>query len=260
MSRARLERVAWGAQTTSADIGGAPQRKLDRPRGAPERMAGLIGLTAHDIEIQDALAAIRWKYEGEWIPHPVVRFTTTLPVAVQEDGERVVTRARWGFDIGGGRPVGNARDDKLQGSRLWSSMLGKTPCLFAATGVYEQVKSEAGKTSYWFRRRDQEPIVMPGLCATRKVKGEPRLCAAIITTTPNRFFSQYHNRQVCAVTPDEADAWMDESDPDALMRLLHAPKSEAWEAVPVDDAIFGRGRREMEHLVEIGEPERWTED
>lgn len=222
-------------------------------------MAGLIGLTAHDIEIQDALAAIRWKYEGEWIPHPAVRLTTTLPVAVNEDDERVITRARWGFDIGGGRPVGNARDDKLRESGLWSSMLGKTPCLFAATGIYEQIKSKTGKRSYWFRRRDQKPIVMPGLSGVRKTKGEARLCAAIVTTAPNRFFSQYHNRQVCCVTAGEADSWMSESDPETLVGLLHAPRDDEWEAVPVDDAIFGRGRREMEHLVQVGDVERWTE-
>lgn len=224
-------------------------------------MAGLIGLTADDIVIQDALGAIRWAYEGEWIPHPVVRLTTTLPVAVNaKDGEREVVRARWGFNVGSGRPIGNARDDKLNVSRMWSSMLGKTPCLFASTGIYEMIKdSEGNKQSYWFRRTDQKPIVMPGLSGVRNVKDSAVLCGAIVTTEPNAFFKQYHNRQVCTLTPKEADVWMTETDPDELMALLHAPTNDEWEAVPVADRIFQKGRVEMEHLVETGEPERWGE-
>ena len=45
-------------------------------------MAGLIGLTAADIDIQDALGAARWEYDDKWVPHPVVRLTTTLPIAI----------------------------------------------------------------------------------------------------------------------------------------------------------------------------------
>lgn len=220
------------------------------------RVAGLIGLQAADIDIQDALRVKRWKYDQEWIPHPVVRLTTTLPVAVNDPEGRAIVRARWGFDVGMGRPIGNARDDRLLESRLWSSLLGKGPCLFVSTGIYEQIR-EPKKTSYWFRRRDQKLIVMPGLSAERGVKGDKRLCAAIVTTKPNRFFGEFHDRQVCTLAPDEFDAWMTETDPKQLLTLLHPPPDDEWEAVPVDDRIFGSGRREIEDLVPIAEPLRW---
>lgn len=39
-------------------------------------MAGLIGLTASDMEVQDATGAVRWAYEGKGMicanPEPVV--------------------------------------------------------------------------------------------------------------------------------------------------------------------------------------------
>jgi putative SOS response-associated peptidase YedK len=227
-----------------------------KPRGLmPLSMAGLIGLTASDIEIQDALGARRWEYDGDWIPHPVVRLTTTLPIAVNREGGRTIVRARWGFNVGPGRPIGNARDDRLTSSRMWSAMLGKSPCLVAATGVYEMVR-EPEKTSYWFRRRNQEPIVMPGLCGERTVKGEKVVCAAIVTTDPNPFFKRFHNRQVCSLAPEEVDAWMSQGDPDSLIKLLHPPADGEWEAVPVDDRIFKPGRIELEDLVPVGEPVR----
>ena len=220
-------------------------------------MAGLIGLQAADIDVQDALGAVRWKYEGEWVPHPVVRLTTTMPVAVNDAEGRTVVRARWGFPVGGGRPVGNARDDKLLESRMWSSMLGKTPCLVAATAVYEQVKEGKEKVSYWFRRTDGRPIVMPGLVGMRRMKeGEERLCAAIVTTEPNAFFARYHDRQVCTLSGQEADTWMTERDPQALVRSLHAPAEDEWEAVPVD-GVFVRGIVNQEDIREVGPAERW---
>lgn len=217
-------------------------------------MAGLIGLTASDIDVQDATGAVRWAYEGEWIPHPVVRLTTTLPVAVTgEDGEREVRRVRWGLPVGP-RPVGNARDDRLKSSPMWSRMLGSGHALFVATGIYEMIKTDAGKQSYWFRRRDGRPIVMPGLVQARRVHDAERLCGAIITTTPNGLFGRYHDRQVCSLEADQLDAWMEADAADAVGMLGAAP-DDAWEAVPVDGRIFGKGIREIEDLVPLGEPE-----
>ncbi|MGB1585639.1 MAG: SOS response-associated peptidase family protein [Thermoplasmatota archaeon] len=217
-------------------------------------MAGLIGLTSSDIEVQDATGAIRWAYEGEWVPHPVVRLTTTLPAAVTaEDAVREVQRIRWGFPVGP-RPVGNARDDKLEASPLWSKMLGVSHALFVSTGIYEMIQTPQGKQSYWFRRRDGNPIVMPGLVGERTLKDRKTLCGAIITTTPNDLFARYHPRQVCSLEPSQFDAWM-AADADAAMELLGPAPNDAWEAVPVDSRIFGSGRREMEDLVPIGEPE-----
>lgn len=222
------------------------------------RMAGLIGLTAADIDVQDALGAVRWSYEGEWVPHPVVRLTTTLPVAVTaDDGAREVVRARWGFQVGP-RPVGNARDDKLEASPMWSKMLGDGHCLVASTGIYEMADLGEGKQAYWFRRRDGTPIVMPGLCQVRSVKGEERLCAAIVTTEPEPFFRRFHNRQVATLAGEECDAWMD-ADAQTAVDLLHPPAPDEWETVPVDRRIFAPGRREMHDLVETGPPLRWRD-
>lgn len=221
-------------------------------------MAGLIGLTSQDMELQDALRATKWDYDGNWIPHPVVRLTTTLPIAVQEAEGRTIVRARWGFPVGAGRPVGNARDDRLMESPMWRAMLAKTPCLVASTGIYEQAEIDGKKTSLWFRRRDGKPIVMPGLAALRNMEGEARLCCAIVTTTPNAFFGQFHDRQVCVLSDREADAWMAAMDQKTALALIHHPAEHEWEAVPIDDRIFKHGRRELEDLVPIGKPIRGT--
>lgn len=219
-------------------------------------MAGLIGLQAADIEIQDALRLAKWDYEGAWVPHPVVRLTTTLPVGVIKDGVRTGVRARWGFPVGPGRPIGNARDDKLTESPMWKSMLGRSHCLVVSTGIYEQAEVDGVKRSLWFRRVDGRPIIMPGLAGLRKFDGEDRLCCAIITTTPNPFFGQFHDRQVCSLDAQGVESWL-EADRDTALGMLRAAAPADWEAVVVDDRIFKHGRREDDDLVPIEAPRRW---
>jgi len=140
---------------------------------------------------------------------------------------------------------------------MWSKMLGRQHCLVASTGIYEMVKTEAGKQSYWFRRQDGRPIVMPGLAAPRRLDdGEGRLCAAIITTEPNAFFAGFHNRQVCSLQDAELDAWLAADTPEAALACLRGPHDDEWEAVPVDERIFAKGRRELQDLVPVGPPLR----
>ncbi|HET6399605.1 MAG TPA: SOS response-associated peptidase family protein [Candidatus Thermoplasmatota archaeon] len=212
-------------------------------------MAGLIGLQAADIEVQDALGSTRWAYDG-WVPHPVVRLTTSMPVAVAAPEGRTVVKARWGFPVGP-RPVGNARDDKLRASPLWSGMLQDGRALAVATGVYEMADVGGRRQALWFRRIDGRPIVMPALVADRGIKGGQRLCAAIVTTQPNAFFGRFHDRQVCELDALQATAWLHAASVEDALALLAAPPEEAWEAVPVDGRIFRPGRVEAEHLVQV---------
>ncbi len=102
--------------------------------------------------------------------------------------------------------------------------------------------------------RDSAPRVR--LTTTLPIAIEKADGRAIVTTTPNSFFGRFHDRQVCSVTPQEADQWMTATRKEDAVALLHPAAEDEWEAVPVDDRIFKPGRREMEDLVPIGKPIR----
>jgi putative SOS response-associated peptidase YedK len=221
-------------------------------------VAGLIGISSTHMEIVDALQVGKWEFEGTWAPRPVVRLTNALPAAVRRGKGVAIVRARWGIPVGPTRVVGNARDDRLIESPMWARMLGRQPCLMVATDIFEQVR-EPAKQAYAFRRADGKPIVMPGLFDERAVKGEKRICCAIVTTEPNEFFARFHDRQVCSLDRDEAAAWMAETDPRRAAKLLHAPEDDEWEAVPVFDRVFARDRRDAEGLKTVGPPVRWAD-
>jgi putative SOS response-associated peptidase YedK len=219
-------------------------------------VAGLIGINAEKMELVDALQKGRWELEA-WNPRPVVRLTNRIPVARREGAEVVLRAARWGFPIGPSRPVGNARDDRLLESPLWRGLLETGRCLVAATGVFEMVKGEE-KRYYWFRRADGRLLVMPGLCGERGVGDEVRLCAAIVTTAPNRFFAQFHERQVATLSESEAAAWLSAPDASSAVRFLHGPAEDEWEAVPVSARVFAHDRRDAEGVPVVGAPIRWN--
>ena len=219
-------------------------------------MAGLIGIDAAQMDIVDALQRGRWEFEGPWNGRPVVRLTNRVPAARMEAGEVVVRDMRWGFPVGPSRPVGNARDDRLLESPLWSGLLKTGRCLIPATSIFELIR-EPAKQPYAFRPLAGKVMVMPGLSGERAAKEGKKLCAAIVTTQPNEFFARFHDRQVCVLTPLEAKQWLSTEDPHDAVKLLHAPARDAWEAVPVFDRVFAHDRRDSEGVKDLGPPIRW---
>lgn len=210
------------------------------------------------MEIVDALQVGKWEFEGTWAPRPVVRLTNALPIAIRRGADTVGVRGRWGLPVGPSRVVGNARDDRLLDSPMWSRLMNRGRCLMVASDVFEMIR-EPEKQAYAFRRVDKKPIVMPGLYEERDVKGEKRLCCAIVTTEPNDFFARFHDRQVCELAHDEAHQWLHQTEAKLAMKLLHAPAEEDWEAVPVFDRVFAHDRRDSEGLKTVGPPVRWAD-
>lgn len=209
-------------------------------------MAVLLGLTHPREDILNALRAVEWDYP-DWEPQPVVRVPQRVVVGVNLPRGRTAMPARWGFAMGR-TDVGVVQDDRVETNRLFSSMLGRSPALFPASGVY--VEGGDGGT-HWMRRRDGRPIVIPGLASVREVGRSEELCAVMLVTEANVFHSQFSPRQVCALRPEEVDEWMYATTTDEALRFLHPPAEEDWEAVPVAGVPAADGEP-----VPVGEPVR----
>lgn len=191
-------------------------------------MAVLLGLTSSREEIQNALRAVDWEFDG-WEPRSVLRVPEQVPIGVNAPQGRSVVEARWGFSVGRS-DLGIVQEDRVETNRLFSGMLGRSPCLFAASGVYVEAHDGA---VFWMRRQDGDPIVVPGLASVRPVGRKEVLCAALLVTEANVFHSRFSPRQLCALRKEEVDEWMYATTTDEALRYLHPPAEEDWEAVPV---------------------------
>ncbi len=203
-------------------------------------MAGLEGIDANSMDVIDALGAVRYAYDEEdHIAKPLIRHADRVPVAVNQGGERVVDRVRFGMPGFKGRLITNARDDKLQSAATWKALLGKPDhhCLTAISYVVERDKKT--ETTYRVQRRDGGLIVVPGLTAVRHFKfastgneyDDP--CHVQVTCDANEFVGTIHDRFVVDLVDASArDTWM-AADLGACLELLRPAPNDAYEMVPI---------------------------
>ena len=250
------------------------------------------------MELVDALQA-RFVYdEQERISKPLIRHADFVPVAVHgaavaaakakgqnpqgdaiamgwddaDDDARVVARARFGMPGFQGRLITNARDDRLTQGRTWKALLGKPKhhCLTAVSYVVERAGQnvdavggiEPGAT-YRIQRRDGKPMVVPGLCAARRLEFSSTgnvyddLCHVQVTADANDFVAKVHDRFVVDLDRGAADAWMT-ADVEACLDLLRPADVDTYEMVPISGDVWTR-RKDPDVVAPAGDAIVWSD-
>jgi putative SOS response-associated peptidase YedK len=152
---------------------------------------------------------------------PVEIFPKRLAkVLVQSGGERSVAVKAWGVpvEIKGAKgqrlikPVTNARNDKLTGY-VWRYAVQKRRCLIPATGYYEPGLGPVGaKGEILFTVKERPCFFLAGLW-----DGD---AFTMVTTEPNEFVRQFHDRMPVVLGETEAVAWLGD-EPLAAADLAH---------------------------------------
>ena len=137
---------------------------------------------------------------------------TVAAVVADADGRRSAAGLRWGLEASwsaknAGRPLINARDDKLRSNGMWRTLASSADgrCLVLADGWIE-----------WQRAEDPKQPRQPFL--HRKVGAGPFAFAAlragdtcaVVTTPPCREAAVLHDRMPAILDGEEAEAlWLD---------------------------------------------------
>ena len=171
-------------------------------------------------------------------------------VVAGEDGARRPELLRWGLapswgTLRGGRPLINARDDKLRTSGAWKGLTSShaTRCLVLADGWLEWQKPED-------RRLPRQPFLhelgggaamaLAGLwCVARPKDADAPLASCTIVTVPaNREASRLHDRMPAVLAGEEAEAaWLSpEVDLEAALELVAPLPDGLLRVSPVDPA------------------------
>ncbi|MGB1585635.1 MAG: SOS response-associated peptidase family protein [Thermoplasmatota archaeon] len=256
-------------------------------------MAGLEGIDATSMELVDALQAQFIYDEAERLVKPLIRHADFVPVAVHRDAvaaavargqnpqgdaiamdwrepeaKRCIARVRFGMPGFQGRLITNARDDKLTEARTWKSLLGKPEhhCLTAVSYVVERAAKDADRVggiepgaTYRIQRRDGRPMIVPGLCAVRKLEFSSTgnvyhdLAHVQITSDANAFIGKIHDRFVVDLDRVAADAWMAGNDV-----ALAPADDDAYEMVPVSSEVWTR-RKDPDVVAPTGDAIVWDD-
>lgn len=168
---------------------------------------------------------------------PVEIFPKRLAkVLVQSGGERSVAVKAWGvpIEIKGAKgqrlikPVTNARNDKLSGF-TWRHAVRERRCLIPATGYFEPGLGPPGaRGEILFTVKERPAFFFAGLWEDDAF--------TMVTTEPNEFVAQFHDRMPVVLDDADALAWLgDEPIADAgLARLCRGLPADALlhEALP----------------------------
>ena len=117
-------------------------------------------------------------------------------------------------------------------------------CLVLADGFYEWKSQEENGRIYkipmYIKLKSNFPFAFAGLWELWQSPdgSEVRSCA-IITTEPNSFMEQIHNRMPVILPQDKYNQWLDpkESDPSSLQDLLRPYPSTEMVAFPVSKRV-----------------------
>jgi putative SOS response-associated peptidase YedK len=190
-------------------------------------------------------------------------------LAVRErDGERVLSRLRWGLvpswakEVKIGDRMINARAETVASKPAYRRAFANKRCLIPADGFYEWKAGAAAtagasgakprKQPYFIHRKDGEPLAFAGLWEVWKVPDDApenvnelggddgwlRSCV-IVTTTANDLMAPIHNRMPVILPESAWEQWLDpeEHDVDALASLLVPAPDALLEVYPVSTNV-----------------------
>src|SRR6266545_3960771 len=183
-------------------------------------MAGVIGLRGPDIMKRDALRG--YKVEFKDADRPFIRPHTGLPVLYLKDGQPTVERHVFGFSKR--FSSFNARADKLETGKMWSTMFGKHHGVAPVSYILEWAESDGEKTPYRIERADGAAMAVPALVGAYWENKAER-AFALVTIEPNEFVRSFHDRMIGQLADGDIDRWLhpEKSNHKELMSLLEAP-------------------------------------
>lgn len=180
---------------------------------------------------------------------PRYNIAPSQPVAVvANNGQNKVEFFQWGLipswakDPQIGNRMINARAETLAEKPSFKTAYKRRRCLVLADGFYEWRKepTSKAKTPMYIRLVSGEPFAFAGLWESwHGAEDSTILSCTIITTTPNEFMAEIHNRMPVILPPNAYAAWLDpaERNPDQLQGLLKPYPAKQMTAYPVSRIV-----------------------
>jgi len=155
--------------------------------------------------------------------------TDPAAVVVQREDRRAIAGYSWGLLPGwsgdpsaAGRPF-NARGETVATSPLFRDSFRRRRCIVPADGFYEWLKEGRKRQPLRIFDPSERPLALAGLWTGRQdANGEWRRTFTIVTSRPNAFMAEIHDRMPVILPPDHWARWLDPTlrDPGELLAML----------------------------------------
>ena len=205
-------------------------------------MCGRINVRMTSAELAQVFDLLR---EPDWSPRfNLGPMQQVLVVRLRPEG-RVADRMQWGLvpswakDPKIGSQTFNARAETVATKPAFRSALKTRRCLVPASGFYEWQKFGKTKQPWNIFRADGQPLALAGLWEHwTSAEGVKLESVTVITTTPNDFMAEIHDRMPVILGEDVWNLWLGtEVEPHALTELLIPCPSDWLKKSPVSTLV-----------------------
>lgn len=180
--------------------------------------------------------------------------TTDASVVVAHEGRRAVVRYRWGLvpswadDARVGARAFNARAETVTTSPMFRDAFRRRRCLVPVDGFYEWRREGRVRTPMTIFDPEGAPLALAGLWSGRRdpETGEWLRTFTVVTTRPNAFMAEIHDRMPVIVPPAGWSAWLDtaSADPSELLALFEPAddlRLDAYAVAPLVNNVRNEG-------------------
>lgn len=146
--------------------------------------------------------------------------THNIPVIVFENGEKFLTEMKWGIQFEPEKKsplIFNSRDDTVSTKPFWKKLFDRNRILIPMSGFYEWKDSgKKKKQKIKLILKDRQVFLVPGLYRLNK-EGQNEF--SLITTSPNKFMLQIHNRMPVILDDKNAKTFFTDSAEENIEKL-----------------------------------------
>jgi putative SOS response-associated peptidase YedK len=168
------------------------------------------------LDLADFVAMFPWVVPPEQFA-PRYNIAPTQPILMLSNrGGGTLDHAIWGFipnwSKGGpdaSKALINARCETISHKPAFRTSLRYKRCIVPASGFYEWQQKPGGKQPYYITQADHKPMLMAGLWEdSHDGSGGEIRTACVITTPPNSFMREIHDRMPVILRVEQIEPWL----------------------------------------------------
>lgn len=164
-----------------------------------------------------------------------------ISILRNKDSEYSVKNIFWGiqFDKNNKSPIiFNSRIETISEKKYWKQLFSKNRCLIPATAFYEWKEIEKTKIPHRISFKNLEIFYIASIF----LKQEDLTFSSMITTTPNKFVKQVHNRMPVILSQNEAIDFLEADTEEALNYCKPISDKEEMGISIADDILTSKQR------------------
>ncbi len=178
---------------------------------------------------------------------PRFNIAPSQPIAViTNDDPQALTYHQWGLipswakDPKIGNRMINARSETAAEKPSFRAAFKRRRCLIPTTGFFEWKQTDDGKVPMFIHMQDRQVFAFAGLWEVwYSPEGDELRTATILTTEPNEFMADIHNRMPVILQAKDYETWLAAGDQkaDDLMPLMKPFPADLMKAYPVSKFV-----------------------